>query len=177
MATARATAQRLQRRDETLDKWVANQRVDLRRLDDGQRWVVFAALQSATKFSELQPLRRVLAYVLAHCEMAIPGAVSGVLTGVTDRSIRETRNLSPEELLHSVRTVPRGRGKPKLGPESAGVVAKYLVEHPRARSKDLISYVLETLGVELDRKTMRVYLQRYGLGCLRQDTHTNDPLF
>jgi hypothetical protein len=109
--------------------------------------------------------------------MGLSAPLIGALTGVSDRSIRATKALSADELLHSVRTPPRGRGQPKLGAEHAGTVAKFLVEHPNAQVKDIIAFIRRDLGVELDRKTLRVYIARYGLGCLREDVVADTPLF
>jgi hypothetical protein len=109
--------------------------------------------------------------------MSLPDPVIAALTGVSDRAIRTTKGLSAEELLHSVRTPPRGRGKPKLGPEHAGAVAKFLVEHPGAQVRDVLAFIDKELGVEMDRKTLRFYIARYGLGCLRGDVLADAPLF
>lgn len=149
----------------------------LERLDEGQQWAVFAALQARAALGGLPALLRLLAYVLGHCGMGLSAPVIGALTGVSDRSIRATKALSADELLHSVRTPPRGRGRPKLGAEHAGTLAKFLVEHPNSQVKDIIAFIRSELSVELDRKTLRVYIARYGLGCLRADVVTNTPLF
>ena len=77
------------------------------------------------------------------------------MTGVSDRAVRATKALTANELLHSVRTLPRGRGKPKLGPEHGGAVAKFLVEHPSAQVRDITAFIRAEFGVELDRKTMK----------------------
>ncbi|MEY4514832.1 MAG: hypothetical protein RLZZ450_6954, partial [Pseudomonadota bacterium] len=42
---------------------------------------------------------------------------------------------------------------------------------------DILSFVREELHVELDRKTLRVYIVRYGLGCLRGDMLVDAPFF
>jgi hypothetical protein len=119
---------------------------------------------------------RLLTYALAHSSMGLPAPVVAALTGVSDRAVRATKALTANELLHSLRTPPRGRGKPKLGPEHAGTMAKFLVEHPNSQVRDIIAFVRAELGVELDRKTLRVYLVRYGLGCLRGDLLADSPL-
>ena len=85
--------------------------------------------------------------------------------------------LTPDELLHSVRTPPRGRGKPKLGPEQAGTIAKFLVEHRDSEVNDVLAFIRTQIGVAVDRKTLRVFIARYGLGCLREDTIDDRPLF
>jgi hypothetical protein len=76
-----------------------------------------------------------------------------------------------------VRTPPRGRGKPKLGPEQAGTIAKFLVEHRDSEVNDVLAFIRAQIGVAVDRKTLRVFIARYGLGCLREDTIDDRPLF
>lgn len=176
MATVEATNARRAARAERLDVWAVEHYVELRHLDDGQQWLVFAALSVRQVLQGLPALMRLLTYVLAHSGMGLPAPVIAALTGVSDRAVRATKALTANELLHCVRTPPRGRGKPKLGPEHAGIVAKFLVEHPNPQVRDIIAFVRTELGVELDRKTLRVYIARYGLGCLRGDLLADSPL-
>lgn len=175
MATTEATRGRLAARAEALEAWAEQHGLVLGHLDDGQQWLVFAALCVGGTLGGAPALMRLLAYVLAHCGMGLPGPVIAALTGVSDRAIRATKALSAEQLLLSVRTPPRGRGKPKLGPEHAGAVGKFLVEHRNVHVAEVLAFVREELQVELDRKTLRVYIARYGLGCLRADMLVDAP--
>jgi len=177
MATVEATRERRTARAECLDVWAREHCVELRHLDDGQQWLVFAALSVRGALEGLPALTRLLAFVLAHSGMGLPAPVIAALTGVSDRAVRATKALTANELLHSVRTPPRGRGRAKLGPEHAGTVAKFLVEHPNSQSRHIIEFVRTELDVVLDRKTLRVYIARYGLGCLRGDLHADSPFF
>jgi hypothetical protein len=176
MATVEATRSRSDARAECLGSWAREHFVELRHLDDGQQWLVFAAISIGRAFEKIPPLMRLLAYAMAHSAMGLPAPVIAALTDVSDRAVRATKALTANELLHSVRTLPRGRGKPKLGPEYAGTVAKFLVEHPSSQVRDIIAFIRAELGVELDRKTLRVYLTRYGLGCLRGELLADSPL-
>jgi hypothetical protein len=177
MTRAEASAYRAVQRNEVFEDWASQHGVRLGRLDEGQKWVVFAALKVVAVLGDLPPLRRLLAWVLAHSGMDLGSSVIGAITEVTDRSARVTQALEATELLHSVRTPSRGRGKAKLGPEHAGLVAKYLVDHPSAKVKEIIAYIKKEFGVTMDRLTLRRYINRYGLGCLRGETHSNAPLF
>lgn len=177
MGRAEASADREARRREVVEGWAKEHGIGLRRLDEGQQWVVFAALEVMAVVGQFAPLRRLLAWVLAHSGMDLGGTVIGAITGVSDRAVRTTKTLEPEEILHSVRTPSRGRGKAKLGPEHAGLVAKYLVEHPRSKVKEILAFIKNEFGVTMDRLTLRRYISRYGLGCLRGEIHTGAPLF
>jgi hypothetical protein len=177
MGLVEARNHRVVERNKALEAWACQHDVDLSQLDDGQRWVVYAALQFSSHVGLLSALLRLLTYVLAHSGMGLPAPVIASLTGVSDRAVRTTKALAPEELLHSVRTPPRGRGKPKLGPEQAGTIAKFLVEHRDSEVNDLLAFIRKQIGVAVDRKTLRVFIGRYGLGCLREDAVHDRPLF
>jgi len=177
MTKAKVSTAREARRREVVESWAGKHDIGLRRLDEGQQWVVFAALQGTAVLGNLAPLRRLLAWVLAHSGMDLGSSVIGAIAGVSDRAVRTTKTLDPEQILHSVRTPSRGRGKAKLGPEHAGLVAKYLVEHPSAKVNEILAYIEKEFGVTMDRLTFRRYITRYGLGCLRGEVHTDAPLF
>ena len=158
--------QRETRREEVLGAWALENHLQLDRLDLGQQWVVFAAIELVS-FLNVPPLARVVGYFLAHCGMDLGTQVIASVVGVSDRAVRQAKALSAEQMLHSVRHPIGGHRKAKLKAEDAGIVAKYLVEHPRARVKELLDFVSTEIGPKLDRLTLRRYLKRYGLGCLR----------
>lgn len=174
MALAKATKGRAAARAKALNAWEKECGIALGQLDEGQQWVVFAALQARSRLGRLPALLRLLAYVLAHCGMGLSAPLIASLTSVSDRAIRATKALTADELLHGVRTPPCG--KPKLGPEHAGIVAKFLVERPKPQVNDVLAFVKREIGIEIDRKTLRVYIARYGLGCLRGDLAIDTPL-
>jgi hypothetical protein len=168
--------ERQRRRDEQLAHWSDAHRVDVKHLDEGQKWIVFVTLELMTIISALGPLRRVLGYLLAHSGMGLGSTLIGTLLGVSDRAIRYTQALTAKELMASIRHPVRGHRAAKLGPEHAGRLAKYLVEHPKAKVHDILDFISKELGVTMDRLTLRRYIARYGLGCLRKDAHEAPPL-
>jgi hypothetical protein len=107
--------------------------------------------------------------------MELGSSLIGALIGVSDRAVRYTQAQSVREVLGRLRE--RGHAAPKLKPEHSGPIAKYLVEHPRAKAPQILQFVAETFGVTVDRLTLRRYLERYGLGCLREDKAQDAPLF
>lgn len=162
----RTSEQREARREEVLEASSVENGLSLERLDLGQQWVVFAAIEIVT-FLGVPALARVVGYFLAHCGLDLQTQVIAAIVGVSDRAVRQAKALAPGQMLHSVRHPVGGHRKAKLKAEHAGVVAKYLVEHPRARVKELLDFVSTEIGPRLDRLTLRRYLERYGLGCLR----------
>lgn len=172
-----ASARRQQERDETLQAWASGRGVELTALDDGQQWVVFGALHVMAWLGSVVPLRRVAEALLAHCGMGLSSTVIAAITATSPRAIRDTQHLTPKELLKYVQKPVVGHRKPKLEAEHAGLLAKYLVSHPRARAPEIIAYLQEQIGVSMDRLTLRRYIGKYGLGCLRGDQVDGRPLF
>jgi hypothetical protein len=163
----RTSEQRESRRKKVLGAWALENHVGLDCLDLGQQWIVFAAIELVTFLSRVPALARVVGYFLAHCGMDLGSQVIAAVVGVSDRAVRQAKAHTPEQMLHSVRHPIGGHRKAKLKAEHAGIVAKYLVEHPRSRVKELLDFIATKIGPTLDRLTLRRYLKRYGLGCLR----------
>jgi len=151
--------------------------VDVERLDEGQKWAAFVALRLLAVIGAVPPLRRVLAYFLVHCGLDLGSTLISALVGTSDRNVRYNHRHSAEELWRRVSHPIRGHRPPKLGPEHAGPVAKFLAANPRARVNTILQFIAEELGVEMDRLTLRRFIKRYGLGCLRGDEHEQGPLF
>jgi hypothetical protein len=171
-----ATSSKRQReRDVQLDHWSTEHRIGIDHLDEGQKWVVFVALQALAVIGSVEMLRRVVGYVLAHSGMHLGSTLIGALVGVSDRAIRYTQACSAAELAEQLGR-PRTHRAPKLGPEHAGPLASYLVTHPRARAADILAFIQSRFGVSMDRTTLHRYIVRYGLGCLRGQVHEDTPL-
>jgi hypothetical protein len=151
-----------------LKAWALKNHLNLERMDLGQQWVVFAALELIAFLGAVPALARVVGYFLGHCGMDLGTQVIAAIVGVSDRAVRQAKSLAPEQMLHSIRHPVGGHRKAKLKAEHAGIVAKYLVQHPRSRVNDLLDFISSQLGPKLDRLTLRRYLKRYGLGCLRE---------
>jgi transposase len=177
MDRAASLGERQQMRDRRLAQWGEEHGFNMSSLDEGQRWVVFAALVVLGVIGELKPLKRLLGYMLAHSGLGLGSSLIGALIGVSDRAVRYTQAQSAREMLEHVRDPKRGHAPPKLKPEHAGPIAKYLVEHPRVKAPQILEFVAETFGVTVDRLTLRRYLERYGLGCLREEKTQGTPLF
>ena len=170
-------AERLRLRDERLELWSQEQDIDLDRLDEGQRWVVYAALRVSDVVGTLRPLQRALTYFLSKADMGLTEPVIGAITKVSDRSVRDAKTFEPKELVTSITQLERGHRQPKLKAEHAGVVARMLVEKPKAEVSEMLSILEKELGVSIERHTFARYIERYGLGVLREQTVVNRPLF
>ncbi len=162
-------------RQAALTTWAPQHAIDLRRFDEGQRWLLFAAFQMVQVLGEVEPLQRVLGYCLAHSGMALGSQVIGALLGVTDRAVRLTQAVAPTDLLHSVQHPVGGHAPPKMLPIHAGPVARFLAAQPRASVAELLAFIAKDLHVTIERHALREFLDRYGLGCLQGDQVQHAP--
>lgn len=160
-----------------LSEWADAHAINLARFDLGQQWVIFFALRVVTYLGKVAALKRVVGYVLAASKMGLGSSTIAAIIGVSDRAVRSAQALEPQAMLHSVQHPVGGHRKPKLEAHHAGVIAKFLVEHPRARVQDVLDFITKDLRVTIDRLTLRRYIARYGLGCLRGDRIAKAPFF
>ena len=163
-------------RDECLEQWATERDVDLQSLDSGQQWIVFAALRFLSFAGHVAPLRRVVGYVLMHCGMELSSTVVGAVVDRTDRAVRKARQFEPNDFFRRLQAERRGHPPPKLEAEDVGPVAKFLAENPKSSVADCLAFIKQTFGVEIDRLTLRRFLKRYGLGCLREGRVVDTPL-
>jgi len=163
-------------REQRLAEWSTARGVDLAQLDAGQRGVVFAALTFLAFVGGLSALRRVVAYMLSHCGLGLTSAVIGAVVGTTDRAVRKGRQFAPREFWQRLWKAKRGHPPPKLRREQVGLVAKFLAENRRCSVAEMLGFIKKTFDVEMDRLTLRRFLKRYGLGCLRDDAVVDTPL-
>lgn len=179
MTRTEAAAVRECRREQVVQEWAQRHKIRLQRLDIGQQWVVYAALRVMACLGSVPVLRRVVEWALMQSGMDLGSNIVGAITGVSARTVRDTQAIEAPELLRYVQQPVVGHRKPKLKPEHAGLLAKYLVEHKGAKVNDILAFIQRELGVGMDRLTLRRYIKRYGLGCLRNDQHADEggPFF
>jgi len=163
-------------RDKRLGKWAAESGVELSRLDAMQRGVVLAALTFLSFVGNVLALRQVVAYLLSHCGMGLSSTVIGAVVGITDRGVRKGRGVAPKEFWKRLRQARRGRPPSKLKPEQVGLVARFLSENKRCTVAQVLTFIHQSFGVQMDRLTLRRFLKRYGLGCLREESVAGAPL-
>lgn len=167
---------REQERCARLSDWAASSGVDLATLDEGQRWVLYAALSFLGFIGGFSALRRMVAYFLSHCGMGLSSTAIGAVVGTTDRAVRKGRTYAPAEFWKRLKSSRRGHPVPKLRRDQVGLVAKFLAEHKRCSVAEVLGFIQQSLGVEMDRLTLRRFLKRYGLGCLREEKVEDAPL-
>ncbi len=177
MVNESKAAEREALRVSVLREWADAHGVDLARFDLGQQWVMFFALRVVTHLGKVTGLKRVVGYFLAGSKMDLGSGTIAAIIGVSDRAVRSAQSLEPAAMLHSVQHPVGGHRKAKLQAHHAGVIAKFLVDHPGSLVQEVLDFITKELSVTIDRLTLRRYVARYGLGCLRGDLVTDAPLF
>ena len=163
-------------RERRLAEWSTSSGVDLASLDVAQRAVIFAALTFMTYVGGHSSLRRLVAYMLSHCGLGLTSGVVGAVVGTTDRAVRKGRQYAPREFWQRLQKAKRGHPAPKLRRDQVGLVAQFLARNKDCSVAELLGFIEKKLEVEMDRLTLRRFLKRYGLGCLREDTVKDAPL-
>jgi hypothetical protein len=132
-----------------------------------QRVLLEAAVRFVTAIEGHPIVLRMATFFLLHARLGLTPAQVGAAVGRTDRAMRTVQALSASEFLDSIwRELGRHR-TPKLLPEHAGPVAKYLAEHPRCTAAEVITFIHRTLGISIDRKTLQRFSSTYHLGVFR----------
>ena len=103
-------------RDEQLKSWRDEHDIDIERLDEGQKWIVFIALRVLAVIGDVAPLRRILTYFLVHSGLELGSKLIGALMATSGRSVRYHRSRTAEDLWKRVSNPVRGHRAPKLGP-------------------------------------------------------------
>jgi transposase len=163
-------------REQRLEKWASEGGVELSQLDGMQRGVVLAALVFLSFVGGVAALRRMVAYLLSHSGLGLSSVVIGAVVGTTDRAVRKARQVAPKDFWKKLQKARRGHPAPKLRREQVGPVAKYLAEHLECSVAEVLDFIHSSFGVEMDRLTLRRFLKRYGLGCLKHSSVVDPPL-
>lgn len=177
MSSKTQSQQRQVARDAEVARWGKEHDVAVGQLDDGQQWLIFVALQLLSWIGNIEPLKRLLGCLLSHCGMGLSSTLIGKLVGYTDRNVRYNQKHSASELWKRLSRPERGHREAKLGPEHAGPVAKFLVSHHGAKVDEILAFIDEELEVKIKPLTLRRFIERYGLGVLREGIHEDAPLF
>lgn len=132
-----------------------------------QRVLLEAMVRFLATIDDQPIVARMAAFFLLHADMGLTPAQVGAAVGRTDRAMRTVQALSAQELLTSIWNELGRHRTPKLRPEHAGPIAKYLVEHPDGGTDEILAFVRSALGITVDRHTLQRFSATYGLGVLR----------
>jgi len=154
------------------DAWAGWQREHahvMARATGAQRILLEAAVRFGAAIAAQPILLRVAAFFLLHAGMGLTPGQVGAAVGRTDRAMRTVQALGARDVLDSIWAELGRHRQPKLHPEHAGPIAKYLVDHPRCTQPEVAQFVAAELSIVVDTQTLRRFLDAYGLNVLRPD--------
>ncbi|WP_437613527.1 hypothetical protein WMF20_12465 [Sorangium sp. So ce834] len=168
MATDTATTQA----SEAQQAWARWQREHADVLEGAtraQQVLLEAAVRFVAAIAAQPILLRVAAYFLLHSDTGLTTAQVGAAVGRTDRAMRTVRTLTAHQMLESIWAELGRHRQPRLRPEHAGPIAKYLVDHPRCTQPEVVTFIARELGIDIEQQTLRRFLDAYGLYVFRPD--------
>ena len=154
-------------RQEVWADWQREHAEVMRRVTGPQRALLEATVRFVAVIAAQPVLLRVAAFFLLHSGMGLTPAQVGAAVGRTDRAMRTVKGLSVHEMLDSVWAELGRHRQPKLHPEHAGPIAKFLVEHPDCTQPEVAQFVAAELSIVVDAQTIGRFLEIYGLTILR----------
>ena len=176
MTRADSTRRRQTQRDQALRDLKARSDLALDTLDEGQCWLLYAALNLLVLLQPVPELRRVVGFLLCHCRLGLKLQAVAAALELCPRALSTLKKTQPADLLRSLRSTPPGK-KPKLRPEHVGAVARFLVDNPQAQLSHVLEFVRKQLGVSVKRHALRRFFLRYSLGELNKERVAARPLF
>jgi hypothetical protein len=159
---------------EAWTRWQHEHAETLERATGPQRVLLEAAVRFITVVAAQPILVRSVAYFLLHAGMSLTPVQVGEAVGRTDRAMRTVRALTAHALLDSIWAELGRHRQPRLHPEHAGPIAKYLVDHPRCTQAEVVAFIARELSVDIELQTFRRFLTAYGLGVLRPEHGTEE---
>ena len=148
-------------------RWEREHADVLERATSAQRVLLEAAVRFVAVIVGQPILLRMAGFFLLHADMGLTPAQVGAAVGRTDRAMRTVRGLSAHDLLDSIWAELGRHRQPKLHPEHAGPIAKYLVDHPGATLPEVVAFIASDLGIEVDSQTLHRFVLVYGFDVLR----------
>jgi hypothetical protein len=171
MDTDTATMQATEMPEDAWARWQREHADGVARATGAQRILLEAAVRFVAAIAAQPILLRMAAFFLLHAGMGLTPAQVGAAVGRTDRAMRTVQALDVRDLLDSLWAELGRHRQPKLRPEHAGAIAKYLVDHPRCTQPEVTQFIAAELSIVVDVQTLRRFLEAYGLNVLRPAPH------
>ena len=171
MDTETATTQAIEAPQDAWVRWQREHADVLARSTAPQRILLEATVKFVAVIAAQPILLRVAAFFLLHAGMGLTPAQVGAAVGRTDRAMRTVQALGVSDVLESIWAELGRHRRPKLQPEHAGPIAKYLVEHPRCTQPEVAAFIATELSIVVDTQTLHRFFDAYGFDVLRTDSH------
>ena len=162
-----ATTQANEARQDVWAGWQHEHAAVMARATGPHKILLEAAVRFVAAIAAQPILLRVAAFFLLHAGMGLTPAQVGAAVGRTDRAMRTVQALGARDVLDSIWAELGRHRQPKLHPEHAGPIAKYLVDHPRCTQPEVADFIAAELSIVVDTQTLRRFLDAYGLDDLR----------
>ena len=169
MDTDTATTQATETPQDAWVRWQGEHADVLERSTGPQRVLLEAVVRFVAVIAAQPILLRVAAFFLLHAGMGLTPAQVGTAVSRPDRAMRTVQALGVREVLDSIWAELGRHRQPKLHPEHAGPIAKYLVDHPGCTQPEVTEFIASELSIVVDTQTLRRFLDAYGLNVLRPD--------
>jgi hypothetical protein len=169
MALETATRRANEAPQDAWERWRREHAKLLERATGPQRILLEAAVRFVAVLAAQSILLRAAAYFLLQADMGLTPAQVGAAVGRTDRAMRTVRALAAHEMLDSIWAELGRHRQPRLHPEHAGPIAKYLVDHPRCTQPEVVAFIASKLKINIELQTLRRFLEVYGLEVFRPD--------
>ena len=171
MATEMATTEAHEAPQDVWGCWQREHVELLGRATGPQRVLLEAAVRFVAVIAAQPILLRVAAFFLLHADMGLTPAQVGAAVGRTDRAMRTVQALGAREVLDSIWAELRRHRQPKLHPEHAGPIAKYVVDHPECTQLEVTMFIASELSIVVDTQTLHRFLDNYGVNVLSAGHH------
>lgn len=158
MDTDTATTQASETAQDAWVRWQGEHADVLERSTGPQRVLLEAAVKFVAAIAAQPILLRVAAFFLLHAGMGLTPAQVGAAMGRTDRAMRTVQALGVREALESIWAELGRHRQPKLHPEHAGPIAKYLVDPPGCTQPEVTAFIASELSIVVDVQTLRRFL-------------------
>src|SRR5215468_7242515 len=145
MASDTAVAQASEPIEDAWASWSREYASVLERATGPQRVLLEAAVRFIAVIAAQPILLRVAAFFLLHAGMGLTPAQVGAAVGRTDRAMRTVQALGVRDVLDSIWAELGRHRQPKLRPEHAGPIAKYLVDHPGCTQPEVAMFIASEL--------------------------------
>jgi len=169
MATDTATTQANEAPQDAWARWQREHADVLEGATRSQQVLLEAVVRFVAVIAAQPILLRAAAFFLLHADMGLTAAQVGAAVGRTDRAMRTVRALTAHEMLDSIWAELGRHRQPRLQPEHAGPIAKYLVDHPRCTQPEVVAFIAKELKIDIEQQTLRRFLETYGLYVFRPD--------
>jgi len=148
----------------------ANHRNSALRMGEGEKTLIEFACRYLQRVGYEQTLVRHLVYFLCLCGARLSATAIALVTGRTDRNVRQIAGMDTEAFRKSVTFSPKesaGR-RPKILPRLVPVITEYLLTHRVTSKREILRFLEEKHQLSVCFNSLDAVLKQYDLERLIQ---------